>query len=60
MLPLLHPNWSSDCRRAPRAIAIWLDATGGKIWFAYKGHLLRLPMPAQPKLEKELVMRLPH
>jgi len=28
---------------------IWVDATGGKIWFAYKGHLLRLPMPAQMK-----------
>ena len=28
---------------------IWVDATSGKIWFAYKGHLLRLPLPAQPK-----------
>ncbi len=28
---------------------IWVDATSGKIWFAYKGHLLRLPMPAQMK-----------
>src|SRR5262245_52652210 len=28
---------------------IWVDAAGGKIWFAYKGHLLRLPMPAQMK-----------
>jgi HEAT repeats len=28
---------------------IWVDPTGGKIWFAYKGHLLRLPMPAQMK-----------
>ncbi|HKE04449.1 MAG TPA: HEAT repeat domain-containing protein [Blastocatellia bacterium] len=28
---------------------IWVDATSGKIWFAYKGHLLRLPMPAQTK-----------
>ena len=26
---------------------IWVDATSGKIWFAYKGHLLRLPLPAQ-------------
>ena len=28
---------------------IWVDAARSKIWFAYKGHLLRLPMPAQPK-----------
>jgi len=28
---------------------IWVDATSGKIWIAYKGHLLRLPMPAQTK-----------
>jgi hypothetical protein len=27
---------------------IWVDATSGKIWFAYKGHLLRLPLPARP------------
>jgi HEAT repeat protein len=28
---------------------IWVDATSHKIWFAYKGHLLRLPMPGQMK-----------
>ena len=28
---------------------IWVDAAGGKIWFTYKGHLLRLPLPAQMK-----------
>jgi hypothetical protein len=28
---------------------IWVDADGGKIWFAYRGHLLRLPLPAKPK-----------
>jgi hypothetical protein len=28
---------------------IWVDAAGGKIWFAYKGHLLRLPLPEQMK-----------
>jgi HEAT repeat protein len=27
----------------------WVDATAGKIWFTYKGQLLRLPMPAQMK-----------
>jgi len=24
---------------------IWVDADGGKIWFVYRGHLLRLPLP---------------
>src|SRR5262245_23527243 len=28
---------------------IWVDADGGKIWFVYRGHLLRLPLPAQTK-----------
>ena len=28
---------------------IWVDAASSKIWFAYKGHLLRLPLPAQTK-----------
>src|SRR5262249_50076086 len=28
-----------------RSDDIWVDATSGKIWFAYKGHLLRLPLP---------------
>jgi HEAT repeat protein len=28
---------------------IWVDADGGKIWFVYQGHLLRLPLPAQTK-----------
>jgi HEAT repeats len=28
---------------------IWVDDSGGKVWFTYKGHLLRLPMPAQTK-----------
>src|SRR5262245_31553805 len=28
---------------------IWVDAAGGKIWFAYKGHLLRLPLPHKAK-----------
>jgi hypothetical protein len=28
---------------------IWVDATGGKIWFVYRGHLLRLPIPSQTK-----------
>jgi HEAT repeat protein len=28
---------------------IWVNEDGGKIWFTYKGHLLRLPMPAQMK-----------
>jgi hypothetical protein len=28
---------------------IWVDADGGKIWFVHRGHLLRLPPPAQTK-----------
>jgi hypothetical protein len=28
---------------------IWVDADGGKIWFVYRGHLLRLPLPAEKK-----------
>jgi hypothetical protein len=28
---------------------IWVDADGGKIWFVYRGHLLRAPLPAQTK-----------
>ncbi|HEV2669372.1 MAG TPA: hypothetical protein VG324_30925, partial [Blastocatellia bacterium] len=28
---------------------IWVDAAGGKIWFVYKGHLLRLPLPRRTK-----------
>jgi hypothetical protein len=28
---------------------IWVDATSSRIWFAYKGHLLRLRLPAQMK-----------
>jgi len=27
----------------------WVDATGGKIWLTYRGHLLRIPSPAKPK-----------
>jgi HEAT repeat protein len=27
----------------------WVDAAGGKIWFVYQGHLLRLPIPTQMK-----------
>jgi hypothetical protein len=27
----------------------WVDATAGKIWLTYIGHLLRLPLPAQAK-----------
>src|SRR5262245_28401188 len=28
---------------------IWVDAASNKIWFAYKGHLLRLPLPHRTK-----------
>jgi hypothetical protein len=28
---------------------IWVDTASNKIWFAYKEHLLRLPLPAQMK-----------
>jgi HEAT repeat protein len=24
---------------------IWVDSAGGKIWFTYQGHLLRMPLP---------------
>ena len=27
----------------------WVDVNAGKIWLTYKGHLLRLPLPAQTK-----------
>ncbi|MGH9935468.1 MAG: hypothetical protein ACREAM_04425, partial [Blastocatellia bacterium] len=27
----------------------WVDATAGKIWLAYHGHLLRIPLPAKTK-----------
>jgi hypothetical protein len=27
----------------------WVDATEGKIWFTYHGHLLRMPLPAKMK-----------
>ena len=27
----------------------WVDTNAGKIWLTYKGHLLRLPLPAQMK-----------
>ncbi len=27
----------------------WVDAAAGKIWITYRGHLLRLPLPAQTK-----------
>jgi hypothetical protein len=27
----------------------WVDATAGKIWLTYGGHLLRIPLPAQSK-----------
>ena len=27
----------------------WVDVNAGKIWMTYKGHLLRLPLPAQMK-----------
>ena len=27
----------------------WVDADGGKIWFVYRGHLLRLPSPQKAK-----------
>jgi hypothetical protein len=44
-----------DLRRAPKNPTPHKELSGlfyrlsGKIWFAYKGHLLRLPMPAQTK-----------
>jgi hypothetical protein len=25
----------------------WVDAAGGKIWLTYRGHLLRIPLPAK-------------
>jgi hypothetical protein len=28
---------------------IWVDATAGKIWFTYQGHLLRIPLPPPQK-----------
>jgi hypothetical protein len=28
---------------------VWVDTDAGKIWFVYRGHLLRLPLPAQKK-----------
>jgi hypothetical protein len=28
---------------------IWVDTDGGKIWFVYRGHLLRLPLPQRTK-----------
>lgn len=27
----------------------WVDVTAGKIWFTYKGHLLRIPLPQKTK-----------
>jgi hypothetical protein len=30
-------------------VDFWVDAAGGKIWFVYQGHLLRLPIPARMK-----------
>ncbi|MCI0662878.1 MAG: hypothetical protein L0220_17560, partial [Acidobacteria bacterium] len=27
----------------------WVDAASGKIWITYQGHLLRLPLPTQPR-----------
>jgi hypothetical protein len=27
----------------------WVDATAGKIWIAYYGHLLRIPLPQKTK-----------
>jgi hypothetical protein len=27
----------------------WVDATSGKIWFTYHGHLLRIPLPSKMK-----------
>jgi hypothetical protein len=27
----------------------WVDETAGKIWFTYRGHLLRMPLPKKTK-----------
>jgi hypothetical protein len=27
----------------------WVDVNASKIWFTYKGHLLRIPLPAKSK-----------